>query len=114
MIKSNDHELIPVSKPSIGADELNAIKPIFDSGWLGMGSTTYAFECALSDYLGTKNVIAVNSGTSALHLALDAYGIGIGDEVIVPSLTYAATIQPIITLGDGFIGTRSDAGGLSI
>ena len=46
-----------------------------------------------------KNVIAVNTGTSALHLALDAFGVGKGDEVIVPSLTFAATIQPIISLG---------------
>ena len=91
--------MLSVSSPLIGQEELDAIKPVFESGWLGLGSTTYAFEKAVSKFLGAKNVIAVNTGTSALHLALDAFGVGKGDEVIVPSLTFAATIQPIISLG---------------
>ena len=91
--------MIAVSSPLIGQEELDAIKPVFESGWLGLGSNTYAFEKEISKLLGAKNVIAVNTGTSALHLALDAFGIGPGDEVIVPSLTYAASIQPIINLG---------------
>ena len=91
--------MLAVSSPLIGQEELDAIKPVFESGWLGLGSTTYAFEKAVSKFLGAKNVIAVNTGTSALHLALDAFGVGKGDEVIVPSLTFAATIQPIINLG---------------
>ena len=91
--------MIPVSRPSLGQEELDALEPVFESGWLGLGSVTYAFEEALKDYLEAKNVIAVNTGTSALHLAMDGFGIGIGDEVIVPSLTFAASIQAIIAVG---------------
>jgi len=90
---------IPVSRPSIGEEELDAVKSVFESGWLGLGSVVYDFENALKEYLGAKNVIAVNTGTSALHIALDGAGIGKGDEVIVPSLTFAATIQAIIAVG---------------
>ena len=82
--------MLPVSRPSIGTEELEEIKKIFDTGWLGLGSTVYEFENKLKEYLGSKNVIAVNNGTNALHIALDAFGIGEGDEVIVPSLTYCA------------------------
>ena len=91
--------MIPVSRPSMGQEELDAMRPVFESGWLGLGSTTYEFEEALKHYLGARNVIAVNTGTAALHLALDGFGIGVGDEVIVPSLTFAASIQAIIVLG---------------
>ena len=48
--------MISISRPLIGQEELDAIKPIFDSGWLGMGSTTYSFEKAIANYLGAKSV----------------------------------------------------------
>jgi dTDP-4-amino-4,6-dideoxygalactose transaminase len=64
------HELY-TSKPSIGKKELKKVKTVFDSNWLGMGVFVQEFENELSKYLGVKNVIAVNSGTSALHLALE-------------------------------------------
>ncbi len=91
--------MIPVSKPCIGDRELAAIDPVLKSGWLGLGPTVFNFEEALKKYLGAKNVIAVNTGTSALHIALDAVGVGPGDEVIVPSMTFVASIQPILLLG---------------
>lgn len=90
---------IPVSRPSIGHDELNEVSKVFSTGWLGLGATVFEFENAIKDFLGAKNVIAVNTGTSALHLALDGYGIGSGDEVIVPSLTFCASVQAITALG---------------
>ena len=90
---------MPVSKPSIGREELEAVERVFNSAWLGMGSKVFEFEEALKGYLGSKYLIAVNTGTTALHVALDACGIGIGDEVIVPSLTFCATIQAITALG---------------
>ena len=89
--------MIPVSKPSIGFEELNAIRPVFDSGWLGMGAITYEFEEKIKEYIGAKCVISTNTGTSAIHLALDSYGLKKGDEVIVPSMTYAASIQAILS-----------------
>jgi len=91
--------MIPVSKPSMGNEELEAVGKVFQTGWLGLGSTVFDFENILKDYLGVKNVIAVNTGTSAIHIALDAFGISAGDEVIVPSMTFAATIQAILATG---------------
>lgn len=92
-------KMIPVSRPSIGKEELAAVKKVFDSGWLGMGSSVKEFEDEISKFLGGSTVIAVNTGTTALHLALDALGIGKGDEVIVPSLTFVATVQAISATG---------------
>ena len=90
--------MVPVSRPSIGNEELEEVKKIFESGWLGLGSTVFEFENKIKEYLGAKHVIAVNTGTTALHIALDAFFIGEGDEVIVPSLTFCATIQVITSL----------------
>lgn len=90
--------MLPVSRPSIGAEELEEIKKVFDTGWLGLGSTVFEFENRLKEYLPARNVIAVNTGTTALHLALDAFGIKEGDEVIVPSLTFCASVQVITAL----------------
>lgn len=91
--------MIPVSRPSLGKEELSAVEKVFASGWLGLGSVVFDFENMLKDYLPAKNVIAVNTGTTALHITLDAYGIGKGDEVIVPSMTFAASIQAITQTG---------------
>ncbi|MCX7817482.1 MAG: DegT/DnrJ/EryC1/StrS family aminotransferase [Syntrophales bacterium] len=91
--------MLPVSRPSLGEEELKEIEKVFATGWLGLGSVVLEFENVIKDYLGVKNVIAVNTGTSALHLSLDALGIGTGDEVIVPSLTFCASVQVITALG---------------
>ncbi len=90
--------MLPVSRPSIGIEELDEVKKVFDTGWLGLGSTVFEFENGLKKYLGAKNVIAVNTGTTALHIALDAFGIKEGDEVIVPSFTFCASVQVITAL----------------
>jgi len=90
--------MIPVSRPSIGQEELKEVEKVFSTGWLGLGSTVFEFENKLKDYLGAKHVLAVNTGTTALHIALDAFGIKKGDEVIVPSLTFCASIQVITAL----------------
>jgi perosamine synthetase len=91
--------MLPVSRPSIGQEELREIEKVFSTGWLGLGATVFDFENKLKSYLEAKNVIAVNTGTTALHLALDAFGVEAGDEVIVPSLTFCASIQVITALG---------------
>lgn len=91
--------MIPVSRPSMGSEELEAVGKVFKTGWLGLGSVVFDFENILKGYLGVSNVIAVNTGTSAIHIALDAFGVSVGDEVIVPSMTFAATIQAIIATG---------------
>jgi len=91
--------LIPNARPSVGVEELSEIRKVFATGWLGMGSVVFDFEKALANYLGAKFVVAVNTGTSALHIALSALELGPKDEVIVPSLTFAASIQAIIAAG---------------
>lgn len=90
---------IPVSRPSVGEDEIREVEKVFSTGWLGLGSTVFEFENKLKDYLGAKHVLAVSTGTTALHIALDAFGIKNGDEVIVPSLTFCASVQVITALG---------------
>ena len=91
--------MIPVQRPYLGQEELEAVGRVFDTRWLGMGSTVKEFEEQLQRFLGVKHVIAVNTGTSALHVALDALGLGVGDEVIVPSLTFVASVQAIAVCG---------------
>ena len=90
--------MLPVSRPSIGQEELREVEKVFSTGWLGLGSAVFEFENKLREYLGAKHVLAVNTGTTALHIALDAFGIEQGDEVIVPSLTFCASIQAITAL----------------
>lgn len=70
--------------------ELNAVDEVFRDGWLGEGAYTERFEREIADFTGAPHVVAVNTGTSALHLALLAVGVEAGDEVIVPSFTFAA------------------------
>ncbi len=91
--------MIPIARPSIGAEELSEVKKAFETGWLGMGATVFEFEKQLKQYLGAEHVIAVNTGTSALHIALEGFGIKQGNEVIVPSLTFAASVQAVISCG---------------
>lgn len=92
-------ELMPVSQPSLKKEELDEIGKVFASRWLGMGAWVFKFEEKIKDFIGTDNAIAVNTGTTALHLALDSIGIKAGDEIIVPSLTFVASVQAIMMTG---------------
>lgn len=91
--------MIAISKPVTGPEEIAAMSKVFDSAWLGLGATVQEFEEALKAYLGAKHVVAVNTGTSAIHLALEALRLKPGDEVIVPSITFAACVQSILQAG---------------
>jgi len=91
--------MIPIARPSIGEEELAEVRKVFASGWLGMGSVVFDFEEAIKKYLPSKHVIATNTGTSALHIALDALKLKSSDEVIVPSLTFVASVQAIVAAG---------------
>jgi len=79
--------------------EIDAVTRVMRSGWVGMGAETIAFEKELSEYIGAPEVVTVNSCTSALFLALLVEGVGPGDEVIVPSLTWCATANAALYLG---------------
>jgi dTDP-4-amino-4,6-dideoxygalactose transaminase len=92
-------DLLVFGRPTIGSAEVEEVTATLGSGWLGSGPRVAAFETALGTYLGTPGVVAVGSGTAALHLAMLAAGIGPGDEVIVPSMTFAATANAVIHAG---------------
>lgn len=91
--------MIPTHRPYLGRAELDAVARVFDSRWLGLGPRTAEFEAALCAFLGVKHVIAVNSGTAALHLALAVLDLQPGDEVILPSLTFASAAQVVLAAG---------------
>ena len=81
-----------LSPPDVGDDEREALLRAFDSNWIApLGPEVDAFEQEFATYLGIDNAVALSSGTSALHLALVLLGVGSGDEVIVPTLTFAAS-----------------------
>lgn len=94
-------ERIPVFQPHIGVDTVKHLVDALDVGWLGMGATTKEFEDRICQYLGLgdRRVVVTNTGTSALHIALIAAGIGPGDEVITPSFNYVADHQAIRMAG---------------
>lgn len=91
--------MIPAAKPLIGDEERAAVDAVLVSGGLAQGKQVAAFEQEFSAVVGNRESVAVNSGTSALHLALIALGIGAGDEVIVPSFTFAATANSVALAG---------------
>ena len=94
MVKS-----IPLAKPMITRAERRAVDRVLRSGNLAQGPEVAAFEIEFSQFVGGRECVAVNSGTSALHVALLSLGIGPGDEVIVPSFTFAATANSVALAG---------------
>lgn len=92
--------MIKVSRGCCGEEELAQVKEAFEYGYFGLAYKVEEFEKAIADYLNTsRNVVATNTGTSALHLALTTLGIGEGDEVILPSFTFVATAQTVSETG---------------
>ena len=90
---------LPFSLPTIGEEEIAEITDSLRSGWITTGPKTRRFEEEFRDYIGAKHAIAVNSCTAGLHIALAALGIGPGDEVIVPTLTFCSTANVVFHLG---------------
>ena len=86
---------IPLSDIDFGLEEKNAVNEVLQSKWLTMGSVTQGFEQAFAAYVGAKHAIAVTNATAALHLACVTAGLGLGDEAIVPSLTFVATANAV-------------------
>jgi perosamine synthetase len=91
--------MIPAAQPIIGDDERAAVDKVLQSGMLAQGSEVKGFEDEFSEIVANRHCIAVNSGTSALHMAFVAAGIRQGDEVIVPSFTFAATANAVRLAG---------------
>lgn len=91
--------MIPAAKPLIGEEEREAVDRVLQSGMLAQGPEVAAFEKEFSAIVAGRHCIAVNSGTSGLHMALEAIGMDTGDEVIVPSFTFAATANSVALTG---------------
>jgi len=86
-------------EPDIGSEECQAVLQVLESGMLSMGAMVETFEDAFANFLGVRHAIAVSSATAALHLAHHVMGIGVEDEVIVPSLTFVATASSVVYTG---------------
>lgn len=91
---------IPVAEPLIGEEELQLVVEAIKSGWISsQGRFIEEFEQRFAEYIGVSYGVAVCNGTVALHLALSALGIGSGDEVIIPTLTFAAVANAVVLTG---------------
>ena len=96
----NPPAFLPFARPDITEAEIDAVARAMRSGWVTTGPETKAFEQEFAAYLGGGvHAIAVNSATAGLHLALEAIGVGPGDEVIAPTLTFTATVEVARYLG---------------
>lgn len=84
---------VPFHVPAIEEEEIQAVAEALRSGWISTGPKTKCFEEAFAKRIGARHALAVNSGTAALHLSLDAIGIKEGDEVLVPAVTFTATAE---------------------
>ena len=90
---------VPFFRPSISDEEISLVSSSLRSGWLTSGPRVAEFEESFAAAVGAKYAIALNSCTAALHLALLAHEISEGDEVIVPTLTFAATAEVVLAVG---------------
>jgi len=90
---------IPFHRACVGEEEVQAVSEVIRSGWLTMGPKTIEFESEFARFIGVQYAIAVSSCTAALHLSLEAAGVGPGDEVLVPTTTFTATAEVVTYLG---------------
>jgi len=93
------NKVISLADPVLGEEEKQALCAVIDSGWLTMGERVAGFERAFANLHGAEDAVAVNSCTAGLHLCLKALGLGPGDQVLVPSLTFVATVSAVLYVG---------------
>lgn len=96
---ANSQRNVPLSQPSLNEDDLQAVLGVLQTPTLSMGPQVRAFEEAVAAYTGVAEAVAVNSGTSGLHIALAAAGVGPGDEVITSPFSFVASANCAIYLG---------------
>lgn len=90
---------IPITKPDLGEEEKALVAQVIDSGWVSQGPKVAEFEEIFARYVGARHAVATTSCTTALHAALSVSGIGSGDEVILPSLSFIATANAVLYCG---------------
>lgn len=104
-----------LSPPDVGSEELDLVREAFDSNWIApVGPHLDAFEAEFADAVGVEHALALSSGTAALHLGLIELGVGPGDEVLVSTLTFAASAFPIRYLGARPVFVDSEAASWNI
>lgn len=99
---------VPLARPCFGPEESEAVCQVLNSGWVSQGPKVEAFEQGLAEFLGSQHVTAVNSGTSALMLALRGLEIGSGHSVVVPAFGCAATGLPVLETGARLVFAEVD------
>src|SRR3954465_3291278 len=90
---------VPLADVVVPEEDIEVVADVYRSGWLSMGPETEALERDFAAYTGARHALAVTNGTAALHLICAASGIGPGDEVVVPSLTFVATVNAVAYTG---------------
>src|SRR5512145_3106034 len=100
MTQESGRPFLPFALPEIGEEEIAEVVDALRSGWITTGPRTRQFEQAFSEYLGGDvEAVAVNSATAGLHLAVEALGVGAGDEVITTTHTFTATAEVVRYMG---------------
>ncbi|HNY80749.1 MAG TPA: aminotransferase class I/II-fold pyridoxal phosphate-dependent enzyme [Sedimentisphaerales bacterium] len=89
-------DFLPFSRPSITEEDIAAVGDVLRSGWITTGPRTAEFEQRFADYVGCPGAVALSSATAGMHVVLKALGIGPGDEVITPSMTWVSTVNLIV------------------
>jgi perosamine synthetase len=98
-INNKTYQIIPYGRQWVDDDDIQAVVDVLRSDWLTTGPKVIEFEKAVAEFVGAKEAVAVSSGTAALHAAMYAIGIGPGDEVILPPMTFAATANAVVYQG---------------
>jgi dTDP-4-amino-4,6-dideoxygalactose transaminase len=99
---------IPFSPPDMTEAEVNEVREAVLSGWITTGPRTKELERQIADYVGVARAVCLNSATACLEMALRLLGIGEGDEVIVPSNTYIATVLAVTYVGAQIVFVEPD------
>jgi dTDP-4-amino-4,6-dideoxygalactose transaminase len=92
-------DFVPFDRPDVGEEEIAAVAEVLRSGWITTGSKAKEFEERFAEYVGAAHALALTSGTDAMQVALAAWGIGPGDEVITTPLTFCSTLHTIVHQG---------------
>jgi perosamine synthetase len=111
---ATNRPMLPYARQSVSDDDIQAVVDVLRSDWLTTGPKVDAFERAFADFVGAPEAVAVANGTAALHAAMAAAGVGAGDEVIVPAMTFVASANAAIYLGARPVIADVDAGTLLI